>query len=124
MNVQTTTRGPTRRQIVLGWTATTLPIGAWIVHLTGEAALVRLACEHRDVEWVMHGLTAGTALICLVCVAIGVSYAAPSGRCGRQRRVPVPRGAGRDRRVREPVGHRVGRRVRAIPSPVPMSPHP
>ena len=65
MNVQTTTRGPTRRQIVLGWTATTLPIGAWIVHLTGEAALVRLACEHRDVEWVMHGLTVVTALVCV-----------------------------------------------------------
>ena len=75
MNVQTTTRGPTRRQVMLGWTATVVPIGAWIVHLTGEAALVRLACEHRDVEWVMHGLTVVTALICLACLATGVSYA-------------------------------------------------
>src|SRR2546423_3397314 len=76
MNVQAnTTRGPTRRQIVLGWTATALPIGAWMVHLTGEAALVRLACEHRNVEWYMHALTAGTALICLACLAIGVTYA-------------------------------------------------
>jgi hypothetical protein len=83
MSMQTTTREPTRRQIVLGWTATALPIGAWMVHLTGEAALVRLTCEHRDVEWVMHGLTAATALVCVACLAIGVSYARrPAGASG------------------------------------------
>ncbi len=76
MNVQAkSTRAPTRGQIILGWTATVVPIGAWMVHLTGEAALVRLACEHRDVEWVMHALTVGTALVCLACLAIGVTYA-------------------------------------------------
>jgi hypothetical protein len=36
---------------------------------------VRLACEHRNVEWYMHALTAGTALTCLACLAIGVTYA-------------------------------------------------
>jgi hypothetical protein len=76
MNVQAATAGgPTRRQIVLGWTATVVPIGAWIVHLTGEASLVRLACEHRGYEWVMHALTVGTALVCLACLAYGVSIA-------------------------------------------------
>jgi hypothetical protein len=83
MNVQTTTRGPTRRQIVLGWTATVVPICAWIVHLTGEAALVQYVCEHRDLEWVMHALTVVTALVCLVCLAIGVSYVRrPAGANG------------------------------------------
>jgi hypothetical protein len=71
----TTAAGPTRRQIALAWAATVVPIGAWVVHLTGEASLVRLACEHRGYEWVMHALTAGTALVCLACLAYGVSIA-------------------------------------------------
>ena len=83
MNVHATTREPTRRQILLGWTATVVPIGAWIVHLTGEAALVRVVCQHRDIEWVMHVLTAATALVCVVCLGIGVSYARrPAGADG------------------------------------------
>jgi hypothetical protein len=76
MNVHAPSTGaPTRRQLLLGWAATVVPIGAWMVHLTGEAALVRVTCEHRDIEWVMHALTAATALVCLACLAIGVSYA-------------------------------------------------
>lgn len=83
MNVQTLTRGLTRRQVLLGWTATVVPIIAWTVHLTGEAALVRYVCEHHNVEWTMHALTAGTALVCVVCLAIGLSYARrPAGAAG------------------------------------------
>jgi hypothetical protein len=65
-------RAGTRGQVLAGWAATVLPIGAWMVHLTASAALVRTACEHRSVIWVIHGLTLATALFCIACIGVGV----------------------------------------------------
>jgi hypothetical protein len=53
--------------------AIAVPIAAWIVHLGATSALVHEQCAHSSVEWVMHGLTAITALICLGCALIGVA---------------------------------------------------
>ena len=53
--------------------AIAIPILAWIVHLGASAALVHESCTHSSVEWIMHGLTAVTALICIGCALIGVA---------------------------------------------------
>ncbi len=66
---------PTKFELALGWGAVVLPIGAWAAHLVALAALTNQACGHRSVVWVMHGLTIGLALFCLVCALIGVHFA-------------------------------------------------
>ncbi len=72
MTTVTTTRDghASRWDQVLGWTAVVVPIAAWTIHIVALASLVDLACDHPGVEWVMHGLTVGLALVCLGCVAI------------------------------------------------------
>lgn len=48
-----------------GWTASSVPIGLWIVHLTALASLARLICERSELAWVPHALTVGLALACV-----------------------------------------------------------
>jgi hypothetical protein len=55
---------------VLGWGAVVVPIAAWTVHIVALASLVNLACDHPNVEWVMHGLTVGLGLVCIGCALV------------------------------------------------------
>jgi len=73
--VATPPRAPTRVQVFVAWTALVLPIGAWVAHLTTEAALVQYACDRTHVTWIMHAVTAATALVCVACLVVGVIYA-------------------------------------------------
>ncbi|MDQ1520058.1 MAG: hypothetical protein QOI55_1131, partial [Actinomycetota bacterium] len=59
----------------LAWSVIVVPIGAWTVHMIALASLVRLACEHPGVKWVMHGLTVGLSLVCIGCLLIARRYA-------------------------------------------------
>jgi len=51
------------------WVAVLGGIVFWLVHLTAEAALVGPACHHRDVRWVMHGVTAATGAATVTAMA-------------------------------------------------------
>jgi hypothetical protein len=62
-------------QGVLPWFAVSAGIAMWAVHLVGEASLVRVAQVHPGVVWVMHGLTAFTALVTLIALLISIHYA-------------------------------------------------
>jgi hypothetical protein len=62
-------------QGVLPWFAVSAGIGMWAVHLVGEASLVRLSQLHPGTVWAMHALTAGTALVTLVALALSIHYA-------------------------------------------------
>jgi len=72
----------TRRQTALVWAAVVVPIAAWIAHLSAEASLVRLACDHDRVTWIMHAITVGLGLICVGCIAIGLTYARRTATVG------------------------------------------
>jgi hypothetical protein len=48
-----------------GWTASSVPIGLWIAHLTALASLTRLTCERSELTWIPHALTVGLALGCV-----------------------------------------------------------
>ena len=66
------TRTNSRRGAVrLGYAAAVVPIVAWTLHLTLTAALAGEICTHSNVKWIMHVLTAGTAIVCVVCGAYG-----------------------------------------------------
>ena len=54
------------------WFALVAPIAAWAVHIVAAASLVPLTCDHDEVEWVLHGLTAAMSLV--VVLALWVSY--------------------------------------------------
>ena len=62
-----------RGALRLAWIAAVLPIVAWTSHLTSTAALVHESCTRTNVRWVMHGLTFGTALLCIGCALVGVA---------------------------------------------------
>ena len=71
---------------VLAWSAVVVPIAAWTVHIVALASLVDLACDHPRVEWVMHGLTVGLALVCIGCGALAWRYARlPGAESGSER---------------------------------------
>lgn len=59
----------TRGQEALLWSAVAVPIAAWMAHLSAVASLVGLTNDRPDVKWVIHGLTIG---LTLVCVLLGV----------------------------------------------------
>jgi hypothetical protein len=59
-------RGPRVWIPVLG------PIGAWIVHLVVDSSISRLACNAHRYEWLQHAVTAATALVVIVCMALAV----------------------------------------------------
>ncbi len=63
--------GSTRHGVVL-LLASGVSIGAWLLHLTSLASLVDLSQHHPGVVWVMHGITAATALTCAGVIALGV----------------------------------------------------
>lgn len=48
-----------------GWTASSVPIGLWIVHLTVLAALAQPICDRPELSWIPHALTVGLALGCV-----------------------------------------------------------
>jgi len=62
-----------RGALRFAWIAAVLPIVAWTAHLTATAALVHESCTRTRVKWAMHGLTLGTALICIGCALVGVA---------------------------------------------------
>jgi hypothetical protein len=55
---------------LLPWATIVLSIAAWTVHIVGLAALVQYVCEHPGVEWVMHGMTIGLALVTLLLMLL------------------------------------------------------
>jgi uncharacterized membrane protein len=87
MNQPTTLRDGFRSRFVL-WAALGVPIAAWTAHLSGTAALAHESCTRSNVTWIMHGITLGTALVCVICGLIGyVAYRrSPSGTEGAARR--------------------------------------
>ena len=95
----------------LMWWATFGSIAAWIVHLTGEAALVPAREAHPDVVWLMHGLTLALAFVVLA----GMWFSWRLARLGDRRRGRrhtgrahrVPRLARARHRRAEPVADRL-----------------
>jgi chromate transport protein ChrA len=57
---------------LLAWATIVMSIGAWTVHIVGLAALVQYVCDHPGVEWVMHGMTVGLALVTLLLTLLCV----------------------------------------------------
>jgi hypothetical protein len=66
--------GSTRHGVVL-LLASGVSIAAWLTHLVSLASLVDLSERHAGVVWVMHGLTAVTAVTCVGVIALGVTAA-------------------------------------------------
>jgi hypothetical protein len=60
------------RSQLLAWATIVMSIAAWTVHIVGLAALVQYVCDHPGVEWVMHGMTVGLALVTLALTLLCV----------------------------------------------------
>ena len=45
------------------WYALVAGVGAWMIHLVGLAAMVRLTCNDPSWNWALHGLTVVTVAI-------------------------------------------------------------
>ncbi len=71
MNV--TTAGRVSRSFVATWFAVLGGIGAWMVHLTYSASVVRLTCEHPGLIWSIHAVTALTALVTVLAIAMAAA---------------------------------------------------
>ena len=56
------------------WYALVAPILLWAVHIVGEAALIPLACEHGSLHWLLHGLTAATAVATAGAMAVSWTF--------------------------------------------------
>ena len=69
---QTPLREGFRGRFVL-YAALGIPIVAWMAHLGLTAALAGESCTRSSLTWVMHGLTAGLALVCVGCGLIGLA---------------------------------------------------
>jgi hypothetical protein len=52
------------------WFAVFGGIAAWLIHLTAGAALIRLSCDHRDVLYVIHAVTAAAVMVTLVAMRL------------------------------------------------------
>ena len=63
---------PKRMSVPLLMAAAALPIAAWMAHLAGSAAYANRLCSHPSAHWITDAFTAGTALICVGCGALGV----------------------------------------------------
>ena len=61
--------GPIRRFVTV-WYAVCGGIGAWTVHLLFEAAFVKYTCNSHGYVWVMHLVTAVTALATVAAMAL------------------------------------------------------
>jgi membrane protein implicated in regulation of membrane protease activity len=48
------------------WYALTAGVVAWMIHLVGLAAMVRLTCNDPSWDWALHGLTVVTVAFTLV----------------------------------------------------------
>ena len=62
--------GRVARSSLATWFAVLGGIVAWMVHLTYSASVVELTCEHPGLIWTIHGMTAVTALVTLVAMAL------------------------------------------------------
>jgi hypothetical protein len=58
------------RSSLATWFAVLGGVGAWMVHLTYSASVVELTCEHPGLIWTIHGMTAVTALVTVVAMAM------------------------------------------------------
>ena len=58
--------------VAAGWFAVAGGIAAWMAHLTAEASLVGLVCQHPDLKWTMHAATAACVLVTLTALAVSV----------------------------------------------------
>lgn len=65
--------GRIARSPVAVWFAVTGGIGAWFVHLTFVASVVRLLCDYPGWTWVLHVATALTAAVTLVAMAMSAA---------------------------------------------------
>ena len=70
MNV---TAGRVARSSFATWFAVLGGVGAWMVHLTYAASVVELTCEHPGLIWTIHGVTAVTALVTVVAIAMSAT---------------------------------------------------
>ena len=59
---------------VLVWSALTLPIVAWIAHLTSLASLVQLSCTHPRVRAILHVLTVLLSLVTIASMVVALRY--------------------------------------------------
>lgn len=59
-----------RRGLTGLWFALAIGPAAWAIHLMGQAAFVRYACNDPEWRWVLHGLTVVTALPTMAGLAI------------------------------------------------------
>jgi hypothetical protein len=65
--------GRVARSSVATWFAVLGGVGAWMVHLTYAASVVRLTCEHPSLIWTIHGVTAVTALVTVAAIAMSAA---------------------------------------------------
>jgi cytochrome c oxidase subunit IV len=72
-----------RRDLRAAWTAATLPIFLWVVHLSACAALVNYVCEHPNARWTLDALTIGLAAACIPCGVISLAFARRDDRALR-----------------------------------------
>jgi hypothetical protein len=47
---------------------------AWAIHIVGDAALVRYACNDPRMHWMLHGLTVATAVPTIIGLLICVRF--------------------------------------------------
>ncbi|HEY4396105.1 MAG TPA: hypothetical protein VGO28_00390 [Acidimicrobiia bacterium] len=64
------TAGRVSRSPIATWFAVLGGVGAWLIHLTYAASVVRLACEHPGWIWSIHALTLVTALVTVFAIAL------------------------------------------------------
>lgn len=48
-----------------GWTASSVPIALWAIHITALAALAQPLCSRPELSWLPHVLTVGLTLACV-----------------------------------------------------------
>jgi hypothetical protein len=63
----------------LGFALVTVPIGAWIVHLTFSAAAVRFTCSHHEWRWILYAVTVVTGAVALAGVALSARLVRATG---------------------------------------------
>lgn len=64
------------------WIVVLAGMGAWTVHLVGEAALVRLSCNNSSYRLLMHGITLVTAAVTAGAMALCISFVRRAGSHG------------------------------------------
>jgi hypothetical protein len=64
------------------WVVVLAGIGAWMVHLVAETALVRLSCNDSSYRVLMHAFTIATAAVTAGAMALCIGYVRRAGTDG------------------------------------------